>query len=79
MGYTAISWLKSLYYWDIFLPLLGAGVALLAQRPTLVIQSQGSVCVGQEWRGRCVILAEWASLDSRHEVAEVQDFTAGIL
>lgn len=25
-----------------------------------------------------MILAVWASLDSRHEVAEVQDFTSGI-
>lgn len=61
-----------------FLPSSGASVIQLARHPSRVIQSRGSVCVVREWRGDCVILAVRASLDSRHEAAEVQDFTSGI-
>ena len=58
--------------------LIGVSVTQSAPHPSRVIQSRGSVCAEQEWRAGCATRAARASLDSRHEVAEVQDFTPGI-
>lgn len=59
-------------------PPSGASAIQSAHRPPRATQSQGSVCVAQGWRGVCVMCVVWASLDSHHKVAEVQEFTLNI-